>query len=100
MEPKPNGKWRFCIDYRNLNAATFEISWPLPNIQQTIQRIGKKRPDVYNKFDMTSGYFQMPLSQSSQIYNAFITFMGLYIWTRVPINIKGAPAFFRKQWLL
>ena len=41
LTPKPNGQWRFCIDYRNLNEATSqESSFPLPNIIQMIERIG------------------------------------------------------------
>ena len=32
LTPKPNGSWRFCVDYRQLNDATVSASWPIPNI--------------------------------------------------------------------
>ena len=40
MTPKPNGSWRFCVDFRNLNNMTKSMGWPIPNINQMIQRIG------------------------------------------------------------
>jgi hypothetical protein len=35
------------------------ICWPIPKIAQTLERIGSKKPKVFAKFHMTSGYFQM-----------------------------------------
>ena len=32
LTPKPNGTWRFCVDYRAMNDATESASWPIPNI--------------------------------------------------------------------
>jgi hypothetical protein len=64
---KPNGKWRFTIDFRQLNSATTtEINWPLPNIAEMLQRLGQKRPKYFAKFDMTSGYHQTPLHENSK----------------------------------
>jgi hypothetical protein len=34
LTPKPNGKWRFCLDYRALNELTTSMGWPIPNIYQ------------------------------------------------------------------
>ena len=42
LTPKPNGKKRFCIDFRNLNKATKSMGWPLPNIPHMLRRIGEK----------------------------------------------------------
>jgi hypothetical protein len=38
---KPTGKWRFCIDFRTINDLCGNIGWPIPNIAQTLNRIGK-----------------------------------------------------------
>jgi hypothetical protein len=85
MVPKPNGTWRFCIDFRWLNICTTGLGWPIPNIRQMIDRIGlvhaQRKPGekmIYGKFDLTQGYFQMSVHPDSQIYTAFITFMGTF----------------------
>ena len=44
LTKKPDGSWRFYIDYRALNDATESMGWPIPNIPQMLQRIGTKRP--------------------------------------------------------
>ena len=46
--------------------------------------------------DLTSGYHQAPLSKESQRYTAFITLLGLFSWLRVPMGLKGAPAYFQQ----
>jgi hypothetical protein len=97
LVPKPNDKWRFCIDYRDLNSATKPFGWPIPHIGQTLQRIGRKRPRYFAKFDMTSGYFQCPLSEASKELTAFITFMGTYEWQRVPMGQRNAGNHFQQQ---
>lgn len=94
LATKPNGKWRFCIDYKELNQVTKGLGFPLPNIQAILLRIGNKKPKIFALLDMTSGYHQMPLDASSRYLTAFITTLGLNQWLRVPFGLKGAPAYF------
>ena len=94
LTPKPDNKWRFCIDYRWLNLACKGMGWPLPHIGDMLQRLGEKKPKYYAKIDLTNGYHQAPLKKSSQPFTAFIAFCGLYEWTRVPMGLKGAPSYF------
>jgi hypothetical protein len=54
---KPKGKWRFCIDFRNINDLYSNIGWPIPNIAQALQRLCSRKPKVFAKFDMTLGKF-------------------------------------------
>ena len=89
--PKLDDSWRFCIDYRKLNQVTKSMGWPIPNIPEMLRRIGEHRPRLFGKLDFTSGYHQAPLSEESQAYSAFICWMGLYEWLRVPMGPKGAP---------
>ena len=97
LTPKPNNKWRFCIDYRNLNKVSEGMGWPIPNISQMLQRLGQQRPKLFAKLDLTSGYHQAPLAVDSRLYTAFITFMGIFEWTRVPMGLKGAPSYFQQM---
>ena len=97
LTPKSNGKWRFCIDYRPLNLACKGMGWPIPNIEQMIQRLGQKRAKYYAKIDLTSGYHQAPLAKDSRVFTAFITSDGVYEWTRVPMGLKGAPSYFQGE---
>jgi len=95
LTPKPNGKWRFCIDYRALNELSESLGWPIPNIKQMLNNIGSQKPKYFAVLDLTSGYYQAPLAAASQPLTAFITHMGLYEWTRVPMGAKGAPPYFQ-----
>ena len=95
LHPKPNGAWRFCLDFRFLNLASKGMGWPIPNIQQMMQRLGQKRSKYYAKIDLTHGYHQAPMHANSRLYTAFITFMGVFEWLRVPMGLKGAPSYFQ-----
>ena len=94
--PKANGKWRFCIDFRRLNEATKSLGWPLPNIKEMLERIGAKKPKHFAVLDLTSGYYQAAISKESRELTAFRTSTGLYQWKRLPMGLKGAPAFFQQ----
>ena len=95
LAPKPNGKWRGCADLANLNKCPELPGWPLPRIPEMLQRIGTQKPKIFGVMDLTSGYHQAPLDESSQILTAFITFMGIFKYLRVPMGIKGASAYFQ-----
>ena len=96
LTPKPNEKWRFCIDFRQLNTASQGKGWPLPRINEMIRRIGDHKPKIFGKMDLTDGYHQMPLHKDSRQHTSFITAHGLYEWNRVPMGLKTAAAYFQE----
>ena len=61
-----------------------------------IQRIGSKKPRVFGVMDMTSGYHQAPLSDEARTLSAFICFMGVFHWLRVPMGLKNAGPYFQR----
>ena len=96
LTAKPNGKWRFCIDYRQLNKLIENRGWPLPRIQELITRVGNSKPTVFGKMDLTNGYHQMPLAKESRKYTAFRSANGLHESNRVPMGLKNAGAYFQQ----
>jgi len=95
LTPKPDGTWRFCVDFRTLNAVTKSMGWPIPNIAQVLQRIGTKKPAWFAVLDLTSGYHQAPISEKSTPLTAFMCSEGLFEWTRLPMGLKGAGSYFQ-----
>ena len=108
MVPKPtreatHQKWRFNLDYVQLNSATGALegwSIPIPNrrmVQQIINRVGTLKPKVFGIIDFTAGYHQTKLHPDSQEYTAFITQYGLFEWTREAMGLKGSVPFFQRS---
>jgi len=95
LAPKPEGKWRFCVDYRTLNLFSETLKWPIPNIKMMFERIGTKRAKFFGTLDLSQGFYQVPLSEESKALTAFIAWCGTYEWNRLPMGIKGAPPYFQ-----
>ena len=94
---KPNGKWRFCIDYRQLNLCSGSLGWPIPKIKEILLRLGDKKAKFFGVIDMTAGYHQADLHPDSRKFTTFRTHSGTYQWTRVPFGLKGAPSYYQAQ---
>ncbi len=60
-----------------------------------LARIGTKKPKIFGVMDLTAGYHQGPLKPECAWLTAFITFMGLYEFNRVPMGLKGAGPYFQ-----
>jgi hypothetical protein len=89
---------RFCLDFRRLNDATECVdTWPLPNIKKMIERVGRRKPKYFGNIDLTAGYHQFGLSKDARVFTAFICFMGIFQWLRVPMGLKGAGSHFQRQ---
>ena len=96
LVPKPNGKWRLVLDFKNLNAATTnQYLWPIPDIREMLHRVGESRSRFFAVFDLTSGYYQAPISEGSRKYTAFRAQNGIYRWKRLPMGLTGAGSYFQ-----
>jgi cleavage and polyadenylation specificity factor subunit 1 len=97
LAPKPEEKWRFCIDYRRLNATTYPTEGhPLPRIDHMLQRLGRRKAKYFGVIDLTAGYHQMPLAPEAIPLTAFVCFAGLFEFLRVPFGLKNAGSYFQR----
>ena len=85
-----------CVDYRALNDCTPDASWPISNIAERLRRIGSRKPKIFGIMDLTQGYHQAPLRKTTKAYTAFITFSGVYDFTRLPFGPKRVPSYFQE----
>ena len=97
LTKKPNGKWRFCLDYRTLNKYTKNRGWPIPNISQVLEHIGTHKPKLFAVMDLTSGFYQCPLSVDSQDYTTFTSCEGNFKWLRPPMGLRNVPPYFQQM---
>ncbi|KZS03741.1 Uncharacterized protein APZ42_033448 [Daphnia magna] len=95
MVKKKDGSWRFCVDYRLLNAISVKDVYPLPRIEETLSRMGNAR--IFCKIDLESGYWPVPLYEADKDKTAFVTPEGLYQFLVMPFGLASAPETFQRM---
>ena len=90
---KPDGNWRFCIDYRQLNEILEVPTTPLPKIEEAISVVGSGKH--FSTMDLTSGFFQVMLEESSRSMTAFTSSSGQYRWKRLPMGAASSAQVFQ-----
>lgn len=91
---KKDGTDRMCVDFRALNKITEKERYPLPLIDDQIDKLGKAK--CFISIDMKNGFHQIPCSADSIKYTAFITPDGHYEFLKMPFGICNGPSVFQK----
>ena len=86
--------WRVCIDYRKLNIATMKDHYPLPFINQMLDRL--PRPYLYCFLDGYSGYNQIAIAPEDQEKTTFTCPYGTFVFRRMPFGLCNAPTTFQR----
>nr|GEV02958.1 reverse transcriptase domain-containing protein [Tanacetum cinerariifolium] len=86
--------WRVCIDYRKLNEATRKDHFPLPFMDQMLERLAGN--EYYCFLDGFSGYFQIPIDPRDQEKTTFTCPYGLFAYRRMPFGLFNAPGMFQR----
>lgn len=92
---KHDGTHRFVVDYKKLNLVTIKDSSPLPNMEDTIQKLGEGYK-YFSKLDLKSGFYQIPIREADKEKTAFTTPFGLYQFNVLPMGLKNSPPTFQK----
>ncbi|XP_028799536.1 uncharacterized protein LOC114754863 [Neltuma alba] len=86
--------WRICMDYRKLNTATRKDHFPLPFIDQMLDKLAGQ--EFFCFLDGYSGYNQIVIAPEDQEKTTFTCPYGTFAFKRMPFGLCNAPATFQR----
>ncbi len=94
MVKKKDGMYRFCVDFRKLNAVTITDAHPLPRVDDSLDALSCSQ--FFSTMDMSSGYWQVELDPADRPKTAFTTGDGLCQFKVMPMGLKNSPPTFQR----
>jgi RNase H-like domain found in reverse transcriptase/Reverse transcriptase (RNA-dependent DNA polymerase)/Integrase zinc binding domain len=94
LVPKADGGWRFCVDYRRLNAITERDVYPLPRMDKCLDSLGDAY--VFSTLDANAGYWQVKVAAEDRDKTSFTCHVGTFRFLRMPFGLVNAPSTFQR----
>ncbi|XP_069946348.1 uncharacterized protein [Cherax quadricarinatus] len=94
LVPKPDGSFRMCTDYRKVNSVTLPDGYPLPHIDDLIDRVSGAQ--FVSRLDLLRGYYQVPLTECAQEISVFTIQDGLFNYLVTPFGLCNAASSFQR----
>lgn len=91
---KKDSSLRLCVDYRRLNAITRFDAEVIPDPEDLFVQVHKAK--YFTKVDLTKGFWQLPIEESSRKYTAFKVPNGHFQFKYVPFGLANSPSFFNR----
>ena len=90
---KKDGSLRLCVDYRGLNRITRKNRYPLPLINDLLDRLQQAK--IFSKLDLRAGYNNVRIASGHEWKTAFRTRYGSFEYLVMPFGMTNSPATFQ-----
>ncbi|GFX01721.1 retrovirus-related Pol polyprotein from transposon 297 [Trichonephila clavipes] len=91
---KKDGTMRLCIDYRKLNKKIVKDRYPLPIIEEVLDKLGNGK--IFTTLDLKNAFFHVDVDEASRKYTAFVTETGQYEFLKVPFGLSISSNYFQR----